>query len=156
MKEIIKFGKSDTMTSLEIAEVTGKAHKDIMRAIRNMESAWKKTCGRKFALTSQVVDMPNGGTRKEPVYMLDKTECLYIATKFNYEARAKLVLRWEELERSKRKNEISLPDFSNPAEAARAWASEYEQKQQLVLENKRQAEEIDAEDHGDSGVVNNH
>lgn len=69
--------------------------------------------------------------------MLDKTECLYIATKFNDEARAKLVLRWEELERSKRKNEISLPDFSNPAEAARAWASEYEQKQQLVLENKR-------------------
>lgn len=31
MKEIIKFGKSDTMTSLEIAEVTGKAHKNIMR-----------------------------------------------------------------------------------------------------------------------------
>ena len=30
--------------------------------------------------------------------MLTKTECLYIATKFNDEARAKLVLRWEELE----------------------------------------------------------
>ena len=50
MKEIIKFGRSDTMTSLEIAEVTGKAHKDIMRAIRNMEPAWEKVQGRKFAL----------------------------------------------------------------------------------------------------------
>ncbi len=31
---------------------------------------------------------------------MTKTECLYIATKFNDEARAKLVLRWEELERA--------------------------------------------------------
>ena len=30
--------------------------------------------------------------------MLTKTECLYIATKFNDEARAKLVLRWQQLE----------------------------------------------------------
>lgn len=50
MKEIIKFERSDTMTSLEIAKVTGKAHKDIMRAIRNMEPAWEKVQGRKFAL----------------------------------------------------------------------------------------------------------
>ena len=34
-----------------------------------------------------------------PCYTLTKTECLYIATKFNDEARARLVLRWEELER---------------------------------------------------------
>lgn len=109
-----------------------------------MEPAWEKICGRKFALTSQIIDMPNGGTRKESCYILNKTECLFIATKFNDEARAKLVIRWEELERNKHKNEISLPDFSNPAEAARAWAAEYEQKQQLALENKRQAEEIEA------------
>lgn len=52
--------KKETMTSLEIAEVTGKAHKDVMRAIRNMESVWENICGRKFALTSQRVEMPNG------------------------------------------------------------------------------------------------
>jgi hypothetical protein len=34
--------------------------------------------------------------------VLTKTECLYIATKFNDETRAKLVLRWEELERAYR------------------------------------------------------
>ena len=87
------------MTSIEIAEVTGKQHKDVMRAIRNMEPAWEKICGRKFALTSRTISMPNGGTRIEPCYSLTKTECLYIATKFNDEARAKLVLRWEQLER---------------------------------------------------------
>ena len=28
------------MTSLEIAEITGKQHKNLMRDIRNMEAAW--------------------------------------------------------------------------------------------------------------------
>lgn len=30
----------------------------------------------------------------------------------------------------------NLPDFNNPAEAARAWANEYEAKQKLLTENK--------------------
>lgn len=30
----------------------------------------------------------------------------------------------------------NLPDFTNPAEAARAWANEYEAKQKLLAENK--------------------
>ena len=89
------------MTSLEIAEVTGKRHSDLMRAIRNMEPAWQKTCGRKFAFTSRTIIQPNGGTRDEPFYSLTKTECLYIATKFNDVARAQLVLRWEELEKER-------------------------------------------------------
>ena len=87
------------MTSLEIAELTGKQHKNVMQAIRNMEPAWEKTCGLKFQLTSRAIVQPNGGTREVPCYSLTKTECLYIATKFNDEARARLVLRWEELER---------------------------------------------------------
>ena len=33
-----------------------------------------------------------------PCYQLTKTETLYIATKFNDEARARLVLRWEQVE----------------------------------------------------------
>ena len=86
------------MTSLEIAELTGKQHKNVMQAIRNMEPAWEKTCGLKFQLTSRAIVQPNGGTREVPCYQLTKTECLYIATKFNDEARARLVLRWEELE----------------------------------------------------------
>ena len=86
------------MTSLEIAELTGKQHKHVMEAIRKMEPAWEKVCGSNFRLTSRTIVQPNGGTREVPCYQLTKTECLYIATKFNDEARAKLVLRWEELE----------------------------------------------------------
>ena len=63
-----------------------------------MEPAWKKVCKSIFRLTSRTIVQPNGGTREVPCYQLTKTECLYIATKFNDEARAKLVLRWQELE----------------------------------------------------------
>ena len=90
-----------TMTSLEIAELTGKQHKNVMQAIRNMEPAWEKVYGLKF----QLVDYRDKKGELRPCYQLTKTECLYIATKFNDEARAKLVLRWEELERANALNE---------------------------------------------------
>ena len=98
MTQIININKVQTMTSLEIAELTGKQHFHVMEAIRKMEPAWKKVCKSNFRLTSRTIVQPNGGTREVPCYQLTKTECLYIATKFNDEARAKLVLRWEELE----------------------------------------------------------
>ena len=97
MKHLINIIQTEqseqTMTSLEIAELTGKQHNHLMRDIRNMEPAWEKVCGSKFGLTSRTIIQPNGGTREVPCYQLTKTECLYIATKFNDEARAKLVLR---------------------------------------------------------------
>ena len=97
------------MTSLEIAEITGKQHFHVMEAIRKMEPAWEKVAASKFRLGSY--EDANGQMR--PCYSLTKTETLYIATKFNDEARAKLVLRWEELERER----IYLgTDFTNSHE----------------------------------------
>ena len=86
------------MTSIEIAEVTGKPHNDVLKAIRKMEPAWEKVHEGKFSLKQRTIQTSNGATRQVPYYSLTKTECLYIATKFNDEARAKLVLRWEQLE----------------------------------------------------------
>jgi len=83
-----------TMSSVEIAKVTGALHKNVMRDIRAMESAWEKFSGRKFEPANYV----DAQGKPRPCYQLTKTECLYVATKFNDEARAKLVLRWEALE----------------------------------------------------------
>ena len=91
-------GNAQHMTSLEIAEVTGKQHKNLMRDIRNMELAWEKITGLKFELCEKTYMMANGVEKSQPFYQLTKRECLYIATKFNDEARARLVLRWEQLE----------------------------------------------------------
>lgn len=136
--DLIQFEESkQTMSSLEIAKLTGKPHNDVMKAIRAMEPAWKKISEGNFSLASY----SDAQGKQRPCYELTKTECLYVATKFNDEARAKLVLRWEELEQKQRAKMLQLPDFTDPAEAARAWAQEYEQKQVLAIENKRLEEE---------------
>ena len=93
------------MTSLEIAELTGKPHNDILKAIRKMEPAWTKVNGGNFSL----VEYCDKKGELRPCYSLTKTECLYIATKFNDEARAKLVLRWEELESAHRGQSLCNP-----------------------------------------------
>lgn len=129
----------ETMTSLEIAEVTGKRHSDVLEAIRNMEGAWAKVAQRKFPLGSY----KDANNQSRPCYILNKTECLYVATKFNDEARAKLVLRWEELENQVRKSEIVMPNFSNPAEAARAWADQYEQRLKLEAKVREDAPKVE-------------
>lgn len=94
MNSVIKSGEAERMSSLQIAEITGKPHNDVLKAIRKMEPAWEKVTEGKFSL-SEYKDNTGRGL---PVYLLSKTECLYIATKFNDEARARLVIRWEELE----------------------------------------------------------
>lgn len=87
----------ETMSSIEIAELTGKPHNDVLKAIRAMEPAWVKINGGNFSL----VEYTDRKGEKRPCYELTKIECLYIATKFNDEARAKLVLRWEQLEKER-------------------------------------------------------
>ena len=142
MNDVIEIvDMKQTMSSLEIARLTGKPHNDVMKAIRKMEPAWEKVHEGKFSLMFREVEIGNGAKRQDPYYELTKTECLYVATKFNDEARAKLVLRWEELERKERANMITLPDFTDPAEAAIAWAKQYNEKKVLMLENKQLEEE---------------
>ena len=107
MTQIININKVQTMTSLEIAELTGKQYNDVLKAIRKMEPAWTQVTQGKFSLSTY----QDATGRTLPCYSLTKTECLYIATKFNDEARAKLVLRWEVLERQEqeRRQQLCLP-----------------------------------------------
>ena len=92
--EIQILDKGKTMSSREIAEATGKSHDNVLKAIRNMESAWEKVSGVKF----NAVKYNDVKGESRPMYELTKRECLYVATKFNDEARARLIIRWEELE----------------------------------------------------------
>lgn len=124
----------DRMTSLQIAEITARLHKNVMRAIRNMEPALEKINGRKFEL----VDYKDEKGETRPCYSLNKEECLYIATKFNDEARAKLIKRWKELEEQHQKP--SIPQ--NYLEALKSLVKAEEEKQQLALENKQKDETI--------------
>lgn len=111
------------MSSREIAELTGKLHKHVLRDIRNMEPAWEKITQSKFGLSEY--EDPTG--RKLPEYQLTKREVLYVATKWNDETRAKLILRWEELENAQTKVNPRL----TLVEALRAYADEVERNEKL-------------------------
>ena len=124
----------ERMTSLQIAEITGKPHADVMKAIRKMEPAWSKINEGNFSL----VDYQDKKGETRPCYSLNKEECLYIATKFNDEARAKLIKRWKELEEQHQKP--SVPQ--NYLEALKSLVKAEEEKQQLALENKQKDETI--------------
>ena len=50
-----------------------------MEAIRAMEDSWTKVNGSNFRL----VDYRDAKGEMRPEYKLSKTECLYVATKFN-------------------------------------------------------------------------
>lgn len=128
----------ERMTSLQIAEITGKPHNDVMKAIRKMEPAWERVQEGKFSLMQEEVETNNGGHKMRPYYSLNKEECLYIATKFNDEARAKLIKRWKELEEQHQKP--SVPQ--NYLEALKSLVKVEEEKQQLALENKQKDETI--------------
>lgn len=128
----------ERMTSLQITEITGKPHNDVMKAIRKMEPAWERVQEGKFSLMQEEVETNNGGHKMRPYYSLNKEECLYIATKFNDEARAKLIKRWKELEEQHQKP--SVPQ--NYLEALKSLVKAEEEKQQLALENKQKDETI--------------
>lgn len=120
------------MTSREIAEITGKRHDNVMRDIRNMEPAWEKVNALKFELV-EYVDK-KGEKRLE--YQLDKREVLYVATKWNDEIRARIILRWEELENNLNGNQnvISLPQ--NYEEALEHLLIQVRENKKLIAENK--------------------
>jgi anti-repressor protein len=143
--------KEQKITSREIAELTNKPHNDILKAIRNMCQAWENVTGGSFSL-SEYTD-PSGRTL--PMYILNKEECLYIATKFNDEARALLIMRWKKLESN------VIIDFTDPLAVlslAQNWADEQQkrllaEKQIKVLEAKTELMDrvLDADEKIDIG-----
>lgn len=131
----------ETMTSVEIAELINKPHNDVMKAIRAMEPAWEKVCKGKFSLTSREVVQPNGGKRSLPCYELGKTECLFIATKFNDEARAMIILRWEQLEKEKANNTPAVPTtFREALLLAAEQQAQIEEQRKLIGQQQEKIE----------------
>ena len=141
-RDLIQFGESQKvqgMTSLEIAEVTGKKHAHVLRDIRNLLGQGVSESN--FGLSSYQQKQPNGGTKEVTMYKLTPKGCLILASGYDPVLREKIVDKLEEYQQKERADMLQLPDFTNPAEAARAWAQEYEQKTVLALENKRLEEE---------------
>ena len=65
--------REQTMTSLEIAELTGKPHNDVLKAIRKMEPAWTQVTQGKFSLSSY----QDATGRTLPCYELTKNDSIF-------------------------------------------------------------------------------
>lgn len=99
-------GGAQTMSSVEIADLTGKRHDHVMRDIKVMLDELEMpapTFGGSYV----------GANRKRlPCFELPRRECLILVSGYSVELRARIIDRWEELERRERP---ALPDLNNPA-----------------------------------------
>ena len=71
---------------------------------------------------------PQNGQTYE-CYHLNKRDSLVVVAQNCPQFTARIVDRWQELEEKERSNSLVLPNFTDPAEAAIAWATEYKAKQ---------------------------
>lgn len=109
-----------TMDSLEISELVESRHDNVKTTMERL--------GAKGVIqlpASQEVKNHLGQTVK--VYSVGKRDSHVVVAQLCPEFTARLVDRWQELEQKVASN--LLPNFANPAAAARAWAEQFEQRQ---------------------------
>lgn len=119
--------KKETMTSLEIAEVTGKRHDSILRDIRNILS--QGVDAHNFVET-YYTDKSN---RQQKCYTLTKKGCLILASGYDVILREKIINRWEELE-TKERSHYQVPQSFAEALMLAAKQQEQIEEQQRQLE----------------------
>lgn len=125
-----------TMSSREVAELVEARHDSVKRTIERLQE-------KGLIQLTPLVEVKNHLGQMVSEYRLIKRDTYIVVAQLSPEFTAKLVDRWQELE-GQQKNTALLPDFTNPAEAARAWAEQFEQKQVLQLENQQQSVQIES------------
>lgn len=129
------------MTSREIADLVGSRHDDTRRSIERLAN-------RGVITLPPLAEKPSTGGRPSVEYVFSgekgKRDSLVVVAQLSPEFTAQVVDRWQELEDQQKTLQPQLPDFTNPADAARAWANEFEQKQILQIENQHQAKQIES------------
>jgi phage antirepressor YoqD-like protein len=113
-----------SMTSREIAELTGRRHDQVLRTARELVAE-----GVTQSVETPYLHEQNG--QHYPQHLLSKRDSLVLVASLSPEFTGRVIDRWIELEAAAT---VALPDFANPAAAARAWADAIEAKQALQVE----------------------
>ena len=119
-----------TMTSLELVDYINSQRGDGESELRHDHFMAKvpKVLGEIAAPNFRGSYKGKDGTDR-PCYTFPKREACLMAMSYSYDLQAKVFDRMTELEQ-RNSPVIAMPNFSSPAEAARAWALEYEARQQ--------------------------
>lgn len=123
-------GHKETMTSLEIAEVTGKEHKNVMRDIRNILEQGVNQ------LNFELVEYPDKKGELRPCYNITKKGCLILASGYDALLREKIINRWEELEIKERTGGFVVPQTFSQALMLAAKQQEQIEQQKKAIEAK--------------------
>jgi len=131
-----------TMTSLEIAEITGKQHGNVMRDIRNMMEALSMDSDLNPYCVSTSYKGKDG--RDYDQYELDRDTCLTLLLGYDPVARMKVVRRWQELEAAQG---AFLPRIRDPQKLALVQAlveldRVQQEQERLAREQERQSQEM--------------
>lgn len=131
----------NTMTSKEIADITGKRHSDVIRDIRNILSQGVQETN--FALSFIINKLPNGGRKNIPMYQLTKKGCLILASGYDAVLREKIINRWEELEMKEKQKSQVPTTFAEALRLAAEQQEKIEEQQKLIDVQKPKAEFYD-------------
>ena len=85
-----------TMSSREIADLTGKDHKNVLADIRKMLESLEKAAADFSAVV--FIEGQNNSKRQIEVFNLPKRETLILVSGYSVELRARIIDRWQELE----------------------------------------------------------
>lgn len=135
MNELMKFDgiEQQTMSSREIAELTGKEHKHVMRDITVLkEQVSSELREPNFGLSQYEQKLPTGGVKMMPMYELTKKETLLLVSGYNALLRLKIINRWEELENMNKKPMTKLQWIEMALESEKR-AIEAEQKNAILM-----------------------
>ena len=115
-------------TSIQVAVFFKKEHYNVIRDIKNIIDAVDVS----NALNFEAVDYTDAKGEKRPMYLMDKDAFTLLVMGYTGEEAMRFKLsyirRFNEMEEALRAR-TAIPEFSNPAIAARAWAEEYERRQ---------------------------
>lgn len=110
----------ETMSSVEIAEITGKEHYNVIRDIRTLLEQGVA------ALNFEASTYKDANQRNRPCFNLTKKGCLILASGYDAKLREKIIDRWEELEIQSRQNLQVPSSFSEALMLAARQAEEIE------------------------------
>lgn len=116
--------------SVLVAKKFGKEHKHVLDSIRKIMTAENSAVLQMFEQSSYL----NEQNKLQPMFIMNRDGFTLLAMGFTgkqaMEFKLDYIGAFNKMEETLKKTSITtLPDFTNPAEAARAWAHEYEQKQ---------------------------
>lgn len=140
LRATAKSSEMDFITSLQVAEITGRLHSNVMRDIRNLLKQLDNQRQFVFELSYREQQQPNGGVKRVPYYRLTKKDCLLLASGYNAKLRAKIIDRWEVLEMEKRSGGFAVPQSFS--EALQLAADQAKQIELLEMSNSRQEQTI--------------